>query len=143
VAAVSVSCARMNEQKPDQVESVFFEEETYDRWAQHAEQGAVSRLETRTGAAAARCCPRAAAGAERAGHNRLGRGRGTWAKARGVHGAGPQVGCARGCWGATAAWAGQGGQAAVGGERWGGGAGPQSRARERAALGWGAGAGRE
>jgi hypothetical protein len=43
----------------------------------------VSRPETRSGAAAAGRCSRAAAGAERAGHSRLGRGRGTWARARG------------------------------------------------------------
>jgi hypothetical protein len=41
----------------------FFEEGTYDRWAQHAEQGPVSRTETRSGAAAAGRCPRTAAGA--------------------------------------------------------------------------------
>jgi hypothetical protein len=39
----------------------FSEEETYDRWAQHAEQGAMSRPETWSGAAAAGHCPRAAA----------------------------------------------------------------------------------
>jgi hypothetical protein len=42
MAAIAVSCARTNEQEPDRVESVFGEE-TYDRWAQHAEQRLIPR----------------------------------------------------------------------------------------------------
>jgi hypothetical protein len=106
---------------------------------------AVSRPETRSGAAAAGHCPRAAAGAERAGHSRLGQGAGrgpgrggrSWAakKARAAAGFG-RLGARRGVgWGALGRASGPPGALA----RVGKACGPRVRGEGGRENGWAAG----